>query len=146
MQNNPAPADAENITKLVRDFIVACNAAQVRLALQTCMYFCRSNGTIFVLKLFFFFRTVGELCHLFTSYLVKRNDTIQGVKIMAQAVEKIRGSDTQLTAVHADLCQLSLCAKVFNSAVACLDLDITSIASTEVREYILSEFLIFFIF
>lgn len=51
---------------------------------------------------------------------------------MAQAVEKIRGSDTQLTSVHADLCQLSLCAKIFNSAIACLDLDITSIASTEV--------------
>lgn len=53
---------------------------------------------------------------------------------MAQAVEKIRSSDTQLTAVHADLCQLSLCAKVFDLAIACLDLDITSIASTEVRD------------
>lgn len=81
-----------------------------------------------------FYLPVCDLCHLFTIHLVKRNDSIQGVKIMALAVEKIRGCDTQLTAVHADLCQLSLCAKVFNSAVTCLDLDITSIASTEVRE------------
>lgn len=87
---------------------------------------------ITVFHIFSLSHLVGQLCHLFTSYLVKRNDSIQGVNIMAQAVEKIRGSDTQLTSVHADLCQLSLCAKIFNSAIACLDLDITAIASTEV--------------
>lgn len=80
----------------------------------------------------YFNRLVGELCHLFTSYLVKRKESILGVKIMAQAADKIRSSETQLTAVHSDLCQLSLCAKVFNLAIDCLDLDITSIASTEV--------------
>ncbi|KAG4070605.1 hypothetical protein HA402_013525 [Bradysia odoriphaga] len=120
--NNPAPADAERLIKLVRDFMAACNPSQVRLSLQT----------------------FGELCHLFTSYLVKRNDSIQGVKIMAQAVEKIRGSDTQLTSVHADLCQLSLCAKIFNSAIACLDLDITSIASTEDGNHDAKYFLLYY--
>lgn len=97
------------------------------------------HKTKIIFFFFLFIHLVGELCHLFTSYLVKRNDSIQGIKILAQAVEKIRGSDTQLTAVHADLCQLSLCAKVFNSAIACLDLDITSIANTEVSKYRLIE-------
>lgn len=53
---------------------------------------------------------------------------------MGQAVEKIRGSEVpgKLTSVHADLFQLSLCAKVFNTALAYLDLDITCIATTDV--------------
>ncbi|KAJ6636098.1 COP9 signalosome complex subunit 3, partial [Pseudolycoriella hygida] len=109
LTNNPAPAGAETIIKLVKDFIVTCDPTQVRVALHV----------------------FEELCHLFTNYLIRCGETIQGVKIMAVAVEKIRGSDTQLTAVHADLCQLSLCSKVFDSALACLDVDITSIASTE---------------
>lgn len=57
---------------------------------------------------------------------------IQGVRILAQAVDKIRLFDSQLTAVHADLCQLSLCVKVFNPALKFLEIDITSIFSTEV--------------
>lgn len=56
---------------------------------------------------------------------------MQGVKILTQAVEKIRVSDSELTAVHADLCQLCLCAKVFGPALQFLDVDITTIASTE---------------
>lgn len=88
--------------------------------------------TIFV---FFFLRIfiVGELCHLFTAYVVKNGiSPIQGVRILAQAVDKIRLFDSQLTAVHADLCQLSLCVKVFNPALKFLEIDITSIFSTEV--------------
>lgn len=75
----------------------------------------------------------GELCHQFTNYIVKyKIPCIQGVKILVQAVDKIRMSDSQLTAVHADLMQLCLCAKVFNPALRFLDIDITSIASTDV--------------
>lgn len=80
----------------------------------------------------------GELCHLFSNYIIKNGlPAIQGVKILAQAVDKIRLFDSQLTAVHADLCQLSLCAKIFNPVLKFLDIDITAIASTEVgeREY-----------
>lgn len=53
------------------------------------------------------------------------------MKILAQAVEKIRVSDTELTAVHVDLCQLCLCAKIFGPALAFLDVDVTAIASTD---------------
>lgn len=45
--------------------------------------------------------------------------------MLAQAVDKIRLFDSQLTPVHADLFQLSLCAKVFNPALKFLDIDIT---------------------
>lgn len=75
----------------------------------------------------------GELCHLYTGYLTKHKlSCIPAIKILAQAVDKIRLFDTQLTAVHADLCQLSLCAKIFNPALKLLDVDVTAIASTEV--------------
>lgn len=52
--------------------------------------------------------------------------------MLAQAVDKIRLFDSQLTPVHADLFQLSLCAKVFNPALKFLDVDITAISTTEV--------------
>lgn len=49
------------------------------------------------------------------------------------AIEKIRLFDSHLTPIHADLCQLSLIAKVFNTAIDFLDVDVTAIASTDVR-------------
>lgn len=70
--------------------------------------------------------------HSFTNYILKYGiPPIQGVKILAQAVEKIRVSASELTAVHADLCQLCLCAKIFGPAQQFLDVDITAIASTD---------------
>lgn len=60
---------------------------------------------------------------------------IPAIKILAQAVDKIRLFDTQLTAVHADLCQVSLSAKIFNPALKLLDMDVTAIASTDVCIY-----------
>lgn len=74
------------------------------------------------------------MCHLFTNYIIKSPETpqIQGVKVLAQAVDKIRLFDSQLTPVHADLFQLSLCAKVFNPALKFLDVDITAISTTDV--------------
>lgn len=84
---------------------------------------------------FFLLLSDGELCHLFTNYIIKYGlPAIQGVKILAQAVDKIRLFDSQLTAVHADLCQLSLCAKIFNPALRFLEIDITAISNTEVSE------------
>lgn len=74
----------------------------------------------------------AELSHLFTGYLVKHKIPWHGIKILAQAIEKIRFFDSQLTAVHADLYQLCLCAKVFQPALQFLDIDITSIAITDV--------------
>lgn len=49
-----------------------------------------------------------------------------------QAIENIRTVSTQLTPIHADLCQISLKAKCFNRAIKYLNADITEIATTEV--------------
>lgn len=71
---------------------------------------------------------------MYSAYLVKyKLACIQGIKIMGQAIEKLRGFDSQLTAIHADLCLLSLSAKMFKPALKLLDVDITGIHSTEVR-------------
>lgn len=73
------------------------------------------------------------MCHLYTGYLTKHNlTTMQGVLVLTQAVEKLRQFDTQLTNVHADLCQVSLSSKVFSPVLRFLDLDVTAIAGTEV--------------
>lgn len=76
---------------------------------------------------------VGDLCHLYTGYLTKHKlDALQGVRVLSQAVEKMQQFDTQLTAVHADLCQMSLAAKLFSAALRFLDIDITAIVRTDV--------------
>lgn len=64
--------------------------------------------------------------------------------MLVQAVEKIRLRATQLTPVHADLCQLCLCAKVFSPAFRFLDVDITSIANTDDSNYDTKYFLLYY--
>lgn len=115
--------DTENVLRVVREFITLCNGEQVRFATQP--YF--------------------ELCHQFTSALVKNKQyTIQGIQVLALAVEKIRMFDTQLTPVHADLCQLCLCAKVFSPALRFLDTDVTAIANTEDSNHDTKYFLLYY--
>lgn len=81
----------------------------------------------------------ADLCHLFTNHIIKSGTApIQGIRVLAQAVDKIRLFDSQLTPVHADLCQLSLCAKIFNPILKFLDIDITAIATTEVNAFCIS--------
>ncbi|KFB42899.1 AGAP006445-PA-like protein [Anopheles sinensis] len=102
--------ETENVLRSVREFITLCNGEQVRHAPQ--VYY--------------------ELCHHLTNALVKtKQHIIQGIHVLAQAVEKIRLFNSQLTPIHADLCQLCLCAKVFNPAIRVLDIDITAIATTD---------------
>lgn len=85
------------------------------------------------------------MCHLFAAYLVKHKiNPIQGIQILSQAIDKIRLFDTQLTFIHADLCQLSLCAKLFKPALKFLDVDITAIQNTDVSlYYFLSNFIVY---
>lgn len=64
--------------------------------------------------------------------------------MLALAVEKIRMFDTQLTPVHADLCQLCLCAKVFSPALRFLDTDVTAIANTEDSNHDTKYFLLYY--
>ena len=85
---------------------------------------------------YFIYFLDGELCHLLTAYIIKHKlPAIKGLLLLSQAIDKIRLFETQLTSIHADLCQLSLCAKVFNPALKFLDIDITEIAATEVFNF-----------
>lgn len=116
--------DLENLLRVVREFITLCNGEQVRFATQP--YF--------------------ELCHQYTSVLVRSHPKtrIQGIQVLALAVEKIRLFDTQLTPVHADLCQLCLRAKVFSPALRFLDVDTTAIANTDDSNHDTKYFLLYY--
>lgn len=59
--------------------------------------------------------------------MVNQPRCILGLKPLAAAIDKIRTGETQLTPIHADLCQLSLKSKCFRVALKYLDVDITTI-------------------
>ncbi|XP_011181361.1 COP9 signalosome complex subunit 3 [Zeugodacus cucurbitae] len=107
-----ANADLPQLFNLYKEFISQCNGEQVRYA--TYIYY--------------------DLCHMFTNLIVDHPYCIQGIKIVAQAIEKIRLCDSQQTSIHSDLCQLSLKAKCFKTALSFLDVDITTISTaSEIR-------------
>lgn len=86
-----------------------------------------------------------DLFHHYTNLLVKRKlNTIQGIQVLCTAVEKIQLLETQLTPLHADLCQLCLCSKLFNPALRFLDVDITTIASSEDNQDATKYFLLYY--
>lgn len=91
----------------VDDFITNCNGEQVRTA-----------PNLF-----------AELCHLLTEYLIEIKQPIRGILTLKKAIRKIQLIESQVTSVHADLCQLCLLAKCVKPALEFLDTDITSISS-----------------
>ncbi|XP_036346804.1 COP9 signalosome complex subunit 3-like [Rhagoletis pomonella] len=107
-----ANADLPQLFNLYKEFISQCNGEQVRYATYT--YY--------------------DLCHMFTNLIVDHPYCIQGIKVVAQAIEKIRLCDSQQTSIHSDLCQLSLKSKCFKTALSFLDIDITTISTaSEIR-------------
>ncbi|XP_023161209.1 COP9 signalosome complex subunit 3 [Drosophila hydei] len=101
---NPEPMQ---IIELMREFVQRSNVDQLRYAV--CPFY--------------------ETCHLFTDFLVQQNLSILGIKVLSLAIEQIRQMDTQLTPIHADLCQLSLKSKNFNLILPYLDMDVTDIST-----------------
>ncbi|XP_037939636.1 COP9 signalosome complex subunit 3-like [Teleopsis dalmanni] len=99
--------DASTLVLLFKDFVTECNVTQVRYAVHA----------------------FYDLCHQFTNFVVDKQFCLQGVQYLAKAIKKIRMSETQLTPVHADLCQLSLKAKSMTCAVTFLDIDIATIST-----------------
>ena len=79
--------------------------------------------------------------------MVTQPNCIHGLNILATAINKIRTSESQLTPIHADLCQLSLKSKCFRVALKYLDVDITTIstsAETRGQNQTVSQNMIFF--
>ncbi|XP_049809791.1 COP9 signalosome complex subunit 3 [Schistocerca nitens] len=89
-----------------QEFITGCNGEQVRFAPDT----------------------YAELCHQITHSLAERKMALRGIDLMRRAIRKIQLFDSQLTSVHADLCQLCLLAKCFKPALEFLNTDITNIS------------------
>lgn len=56
---------------------------------------------------------------------------LRGIELLTVAINKIQTSPSQLTLIHADLCQLCLVAKCFKPALKFLDIDITTIATAD---------------
>ncbi|XP_046404597.1 COP9 signalosome complex subunit 3 [Ischnura elegans] len=98
--------DNEVLFAQVQEFIIGCNGEQVRFAPDT----------------------YAELCHAFTQRLVELKLPLRGIGLLKRAIRKIQLFDSQLTSVHADLCQLCLLARCFKPALEFLDTDITSIS------------------
>ncbi|EDW79319.1 uncharacterized protein Dwil_GK13507 [Drosophila willistoni] len=101
---NPEPAQ---IIQLMRDFLQRSSVEQLRFAV--CAFY--------------------ETCHCFTDFIVQKQLSTLGIKILSRAIDQIRQMDTQLTPLHADLCQLSLKAKNFSVVLPYLDADITDIST-----------------
>lgn len=107
----PNPAGATNpeaykpLFNQVQDFIIGCNGEQVRYVPQ-----------LYV-----------KVCHQFTQTLVELGMPMRGIELLRRAIHKIQLFDSQLTSIHADLCQLCLLSKCFKPALEFLDTDITSI-------------------
>lgn len=72
--------------------------------------------------------TDAELCHLFTQTLVELQIPLRGIELLRRAIRKIQLFDSQLTSIHADLCQLCLLSKCFKPALEFLDIDVTGIS------------------
>ncbi|XP_041973548.1 COP9 signalosome complex subunit 3 [Aricia agestis] len=99
--------DKSSMVQQIQEFISNCNGEQVRFAPD--LY--------------------AELCHRLTEYLVEVKQPIRGIEILKRAIRKIQLFDSQLTSIHADLCQLCLLAKCIKPAMEFLDTDVTGISS-----------------
>ncbi|PZC82023.1 COP9 signalosome complex subunit 3 isoform X2 [Helicoverpa zea] len=97
--------DKSTMFKQIHDFLTNCNGEQVRFSPE--LY--------------------AELCHLLTLYLVEIKQPIRGIEILKKAIRKIQLFDSQLTSIHADLCQLCLLSKCMKPALEFLDTDVTGI-------------------
>ncbi|XP_014676248.1 PREDICTED: COP9 signalosome complex subunit 3-like [Priapulus caudatus] len=118
LQNIP---DFEGLFALTQEFILGCNGEQVRFATDS----------------------YSELCHQMTRQLVERKQPIRGISLVSSAIQKIQLYPSQLTSIHADLCQLCLVAKCFKPALDFLDADITDI-SKENSAYDVKHFLAYY--
>lgn len=86
--------------------------------------------------MFFLPVVVAELCRALTTHLVEQKSPMKGIPLLVKAISKLQLYDTQLTSIHASLCQLCLLAKCFKPALEILDVDITGICQEVENIYI----------
>lgn len=115
-------ATQDNRFSQVQDFIMGCNGEQIRLAPEMC----KSAFLHLYIELILLV-TVAELCHTLTAHLVEQKTPMKGIPLLIKAITKLQLFDSQLTSIHADMCQLCLLGKCFKPALEILDNDITGI-------------------
>lgn len=113
--------DFETLFVQTQEFINTCNGEQVRYATDS----------------------YADLCHKFTNNLVERKQPLRGISVLCKAISKIQLMPSQLTSIHADLCQLCLLSKCMKPALQYLDIDVTEI-SKEGGQYDAKHFLLYY--
>ena len=71
----------------------------------------------------------ASVFHAITQELCNRKLAITGIKLVSAAIDILQDELSQLTSVHADLCQLCLAAKCYKPALKYLDIEISDINS-----------------
>ncbi|KAL1128859.1 hypothetical protein AAG570_013393 [Ranatra chinensis] len=123
--NQPQVSDYQEIVfTQVQEFIMGCNAEQIRYAPET----------------------FAELCDMLTRQLIEAKSPLRGIELLCCAIRKLQLSDSELTLVHANLCLLCLLAKCFKPALQFLDIDITSIPPQDGFPFDVKHFLIYYYF
>ncbi|KAI5695119.1 COP9 signalosome complex subunit 3 [Diaphorina citri] len=97
----------EELFSQIQEFLNMCNPDQIRHA-----------GDLY-----------AELSHQYTKTVMDLKTPQRGIPLIQTAIKKIQTSDSQLTSLHSDLCQLCLLAQNFKPALEFLDVDITTIAN-----------------
>ncbi|XP_067928787.1 COP9 signalosome complex subunit 3-like [Watersipora subatra] len=82
---------------------------------------CNIEHVRYVLDIF------NEMVHHCAELLIERQTGARAIPIVTRAITRIREGESQLTALHSDLCHLCLCTKTFKPALPFLDVDITDI-------------------
>ena len=113
--------DMEILNAQTKQFFETCNGEQVRYATDR----------------------YAELCHKYVASMIEKKTPQQGINTVARAISKIQISTSQLTSIHADLCQLCLLAKNMKPALPFLDVEITEI-SKESGQFDAKHFLMYY--
>ncbi|KAI1296658.1 COP9 signalosome complex subunit 3 [Halotydeus destructor] len=113
--------DLESVHAQVTEFLANCNGEQVRVAPDL----------------------FADLCHNYTASMVESRQPLKGINHMMKAINKIKLFDSQLTSIHADLCQLCLLSKCVKPAIQFLDVDVTDI-SREAGQFDVKYFLLYY--
>lgn len=71
---------------------------------------------------------MAEVCHAITKAFMDAKQPIRGIAFLIDTIRKIQKEESQLTSIHADLCQLCLASKCLKPALQFLDVDITDIS------------------
>jgi len=69
-----------------------------------------------------------QIFHKIAAELCSRKMALRGIKLFTMAIQKLQTHSSQLTSIHADLCQLCLDARCLKPSFKFLDVEITEIA------------------